>query len=164
MAARTLILIRHGKSDWSGDHDDLDRPLAPRGIRQAREAGRWLAWWSESGHRVGQAVSSPARRATSTWELVAAELGYEVPAGYDDRVYTFAGRELLGAVRGLDDGEECLVLVGHNPALEQLVTMLTGESAPMPTSAIAVVELAGRWRRAGVDIARLTAWGRPPRA
>lgn len=159
MATRSLVLIRHAKSDWSGQHLDVDRPLASRGLRQAPEAGGWLAG---SGLVVAAAVVSPARRARSTWELVAGQLPYDVPTELNEDVYTFSGTELLQVVRRLDDADECVVIVGHNPAMEQLISALTGEWAPMPTSAVAVIELTGGWRRAGRVLARLVTWGRPP--
>lgn len=159
MATRTLVLIRHAKSDWSGSHADQDRPLAKRGLRQAPEAGAWLAG---SGLVVAYAVVSPAERARRTWNLVAAELPYDVPTVLNEDVYTFAGADLLKVVRRLDDADGCVVIVGHNPALEELISALTGEWAPMPTSAIAVIELTGGWRRAGRVLARLVTWGRPP--
>ena len=157
--SRTLILIRHAKSDWSGNHADEDRPLASRGIRQAPESGQWLA---SSGLVIGQAVVSPANRARSTWDLVAAELDYDVPMELDERIYTFSSSELIDVVRRLDEADTCVALVGHNPALEDLVQVLTGEWTPMPTSAVAVIELPGQWRKAGRDPARLVTWGRPP--
>ncbi len=155
----TLVLIRHAKSDWSGDESDRERPLAERGRRQAPEAGRWLA---ESGPSLDAAVVSPARRAADTWALVAAELSDRVPARVDEDVYSFSARDLLGVVRRLPEAETCVALVGHNPGLGDLIGTLTEEWPPMPTSAIAVIELDGPWRRAGSSPARLAAWGRPP--
>ena len=67
---RTLLLLRHAKSDWSGSVPDFDRPLAERGRTQAPLAGRWLA----SRSRIDLAIVSPARRARETWELASAEL------------------------------------------------------------------------------------------
>jgi phosphohistidine phosphatase len=154
-----LILIRHAKSDWSGDHADQDRPLARRGLRQAAEAGRWLAG---CGLTVQSAIVSPANRARSTWELVGAELPYDVPITLDERAYTFSSGPLRDVVRGLDGWLTCVAMVGHNPAMEDLVSALTGEVASLPTSAVAVIELPGQWREAGRDPARLVARGRPP--
>ncbi len=111
---------------------------------------------------IETAVVSPANRARSTWDLVAAELDYDVPTEVDERAYTFSAGELVDVVRRLDDALTCVALVGHNPALEDLVSTLTGEWTPMPTSAVAVIELPGQWRKAGRDAARLVTWGRPP--
>lgn len=155
MATRTLVLIRHGKSDWSGDVADRDRPLAARGRRQAPEAGRWLA---DHGPRLDLAVVSPAARATQTWELVAAALTAPPPTRVDEAAYTFDGEALLDLVRRLDEGLSSVALVGHNPAVEELVELLTGEVRRMPTSCLAVVDLDGSWRGYG----SLVHHGRPP--
>jgi len=159
MAERTLILLRHAKSDWSGDERDIDRPLAPRGIRQAPAMGRWLA---RHVGRLDLAVVSPARRARSTWELVGAELDAPPPIQIDDRVYAASEQELLTVVRGLADDLGTVVLVGHNPGLQQLVSALTDASAALPTSALAVIGMPGTWAAAGRDPAVLRASGRPP--
>ena len=149
MAVRSLVVIRHATSDWSGGHRDRDRPLAPRGRRQASEAGRWLA---AHGPRLDLAVVSPATRASATWELVAAELAAPPPVRVEDAAYTFDGADLLDLVRGLD-GVTAVALVGHNPAVEELLELLTGEARRMPTSCVAVVDL---------ERGLLSHHGRPP--
>ena len=159
MPKRTLILLRHAKSDWSGDETDLARPLAKRGQRQAPDAGRWLA---ANLDRVDLAIVSPARRARSSWDLVAAELDVLPRRRIDDRVYTASDQELLAVVRELPDDIETVVLVGHNPGIEDLASLLTGESVTMPTSALAVITLPGPWATAGPDSGVLRALGRPP--
>ncbi len=159
MSSRTLILIRHGKSDWSGNHSDEDRPLADRGRRQAAEAGQWLA---ASAYDVEVAMVSPAQRARSTWELVEAELDDEIPTLVVENAYTFDALDLLEIVRQARDEVQCAVLVGHNPATEDLVQILTGEWTPMPTSAVAVIELPNGWNKAGKVQGKLVTWGRPP--
>ena len=159
MTEHTLILLRHAKSDWSGGEADVDRPLAARGRRQAPDAGRWLAEHIET---LDLAVVSPARRARSTWDRVAAELGVEPQTRIDDRVYAASGRELLTVVQELPDDLATAVLVGHNPGLEDLVSLLTGEWAPMPTSSLAVIAVSGSWSSTAPGSASLLASGRPP--
>src|SRR5689334_23877903 len=92
MPEHTLILLRHAKSDWSGDETDVARPLAKRGRRQAPDAGRWLA---ENLDRVDLAIVSPAERARSTWDLVAVEFDARPRRRIDDRVYAASAQELL---------------------------------------------------------------------
>ena len=159
MSERTLILLRHAKSDWSGNEADVDRPLSKRGLRQAPDAGRWLAHSIDS---VDLAVVSPATRARSTWELASAELDNRPPTRIDDRAYAASASQLLGVVRTLPDDIDTVVLVGHNPGIEDLVSLLTGEWVSMPTSALAVIGLAGSWSTAGKSSAVLRASGRPP--
>jgi len=159
MSERTLILLRHAKSDWSGGEADLARPLAKRGRHQAPDAGRWLA---ENVDGIDLAVVSPARRARSTWDLVAAEFDVTPEARIDDRVYTASGDDLLTVVRELSDDLGTVVLVGHNPAIEDLALLLTGAWTPMPTSALAVISVPGPWSAAARHPAVLRASGRPP--
>jgi len=159
MPERTLILLRHAKSDWSNDEVDLVRPLAERGRRQAPDAGRWLNTGVPS---IDLAVVSPALRARSTWELVAAELDVPPHARIDERLYAASEQELLEVVRELPEDVRTVILVGHNPGLEALVSRLTGERVPMPTSALAAIAVSGSWSAAGHSSAVLTASGRPP--
>lgn len=158
-AVHTLVLLRHAKSDWAERVSDVARPLAKRGRRQAPEAGRWL---NNGLDRIDLAVVSPATRAWSTWELASTELDLPPEARLDDRVYAASADALLALVRELPDDLGTVLLVGHNPGLEDLVTRLTDEWVPMPTSAIAVVELRGGWASAGQQQGFLRAAGRPP--
>jgi phosphohistidine phosphatase len=158
-AQRTLVLLRHAKSDWSGGEPDADRPLAKRGRRQAPEAGRWLAAHLDG---IDLAVVSPATRARSTWDRVAGELAPPPRVRVEERVYAASDRELHAVVRDLPDDVRTAVLVGHNPGLEDLVLRLTGEWAPMPTSAIAVIAVPGSWSTLGEGGATLRTAGRPP--
>jgi phosphohistidine phosphatase len=156
---RTLILLRHGKSDWSGGEPDSERPLAARGRRQAAEAGRWLA-----GHvdDLDLAVVSPAERARSTWAIASGELAAPPRVELEDRVYAASGGTLLDVVRSLSDELRTVVLVGHNPGLEDLAARLTGEWVEMPTSALALVDVTGPWAAAGPSTAEVRLAGRPP--
>ena len=157
MPERTLILLRHAKSDWEGRQADLDRPLAARGLRQAPRAGTRLAGLVP---RLDLAVVSPAARARATWDLVAAELPAVPPTRIDDRVYAATGGELLDVVRSLPDEAHVVVLVGHNPGFEDLAARLTGTSVALPTSALAVIAWDGSWASAGRSEAALLASGR----
>ncbi|GGO90604.1 phosphoglycerate mutase [Nocardioides phosphati] len=152
---RTLIVVRHGKSDWAGDEPDRERPLAKRGLRQVPASGAWIA-----AHHPGVdlAVVSPARRAQQTWELVADALPEAPEVRTDDRVYAAWGRDLAALVRALPEAASTVALVGHNPGLEELVAELTGEGIELPTSAVAVITFAGDWSGA----AHLETHGRPP--
>ncbi len=156
---RTLILLRHAKSDWSVAAADIDRPLASRGRRQAPDAGRWLAANIDG---IDLAVVSPANRARSTWELVAAELAMPPQTRIDDRLYGASDDELLAVVRDLPDDVETAVAVGHNPGIEDLASLLSDKSLHMTTSALAVMTVSGSWRVAAPGSAALKAVGRPP--
>jgi phosphohistidine phosphatase len=159
VTAHTLILLRHAKSDWSGDEADIDRPLGKRGRRQAPEAGQWLAAHVE---RIDLAVVSTAERARATWDLASAELAEPPEIRHDPGVYAASVDALLSIVRGLGEEFGTVVLVGHNPGLEDLAEALAGDWVSMPTSALAVIELDGAWRDAGRTLGVLLAAGRPP--
>ncbi len=156
MSELTLILFRHAKSDQSSTEADIDRPLNPRGQRQAPEAGRWLA---DNIDSIDLAVVSPAKRARITWELASAELDEQPQTRIDDRIY---GGSLLSVVRDLPGEARTVVLVGHNPGIEDLASLLSNTSVPMPTSAIAVLDASTAWSSAGDAWATLRTDGRPP--
>ena len=130
---RTLILLRHAKSDWSGDEADIARPLAKRGRRLARDAGRWLATNINS---IDLAVASGAKSQPCSEHLghrfSRERLHASREQRIDDRVYAASDDELLAVLRELPDCVATVVLVGHNPGIEDLASRLTGEWAPMP--------------------------------
>lgn len=161
---RRLVVLRHAKSAWPEGVPDHDRPLGPRGLRDAPAAGRALA---EADCLPDLTVCSTARRARRTWELAAAEWGTPPPARFDTRVYGADVPELLGVVRETPPEVETLLLVGHNPGLEELVLALAGEGVDdtlervrekFPTSAVAVLAWHGpSWRTLAPGTALLTA-------
>ncbi|WEO78807.1 histidine phosphatase family protein [Cryobacterium sp. SO2] len=155
---RTLIVLRHAKSDWSGGEADIDRTLNPRGQSQAPDAGSWLA---EHFPTIDLAIVSPATRARATWALASAELGQSPEARIDDRAYAASVNDLLQIVRELPDEHQNVILVAHNPGLEDLVWTLTGESVTLSTSSLAVLGVPGTWSELVDSSAVLVASGRP---
>lgn len=151
---RTLVVVRHAKSDWSVPVDDAERPLAPRGLRQAPAAGRWIAAHLDP---PDLAVVSVATRARQTWDLVRAELPDPPRTRVEPAAYTFDGDALLDVVRDLPAEAATAVVVSHNPAVEELVATLTRRTVRMPTAALVVINLPG-W---GSASGRLRAVGRP---
>jgi phosphohistidine phosphatase len=136
---KTLMLLRHAKSDWDDPSlRDFDRPLANRGRRDAPRIGKALA---ERGPLPDVIISSPAVRATQTIEAVIEAAGLDVNPQFDDSVYGAVDAELMQLIRGLADSSNCALLVGHNPTLEQLLSRLTGRYPRMPTAALACIEI-----------------------
>lgn len=160
---RRLVVLRHAKSAWPPGVDDHDRPLGPRGLRDAPAAGRALA---EADCLPDLALCSTAERARRTWELAAAEWGTPPPVRHDPRVYGADVPELLAVVREVPSTVETLLLVGHNPGLEELVLELAEDAldealedvrTKFPTSAIAVLVWHGdSWRDLAPGTALLT--------
>lgn len=155
---RRLVVLRHAKSSWSGGLADHERPLAGRGRREAPLAGRWLA---EHVDRIDLVVCSSAVRARQTWKRAGAELDPAPEVRVDDRVYAASERELLAVVRELPDRAATVLVVGHNPGLEDLVEVLTGAPRELKTSSIAVLSGRGDWAGIGPGWARLEAVGTP---
>ena len=151
---RRLIVLRHAKSDWSGGVTDHDRPLAGRGRREAALAGRWLR---ENAADIDLVVCSSATRARQTWKLVAKQLDNIPPSRVDDRLYAASIRGLLAVVRKLPDSARAVLLIGHNPGLEELVADLGGVGWPMKTSSIAVLSSRSEWAEVGARSAKLEA-------
>ena len=151
---RRLIVLRHAKSDWSGGVADHDRPLAGRGRREAALAGRWLR---ENAADIDLVVCSSAKRARQTWKLVAKQLDNAPPARVDDRLYAASVRGLLAVVRKLPESARAVLLIGHNPGLEELVADLGGVGWPMKTSSIAVLSSRSEWAEVGARWAKLEA-------
>ncbi len=140
--ARTLILLRHAKSAWPVDIPDRQRPLATRGRRDAPAVGRWLRAHISA---IDQVVCSPAIRAVQTWELAEAQLASAPPTSSDERLYGASAACLLAVTQELAFEVSTAVLVGHNPGLEDFLTLLTGATNPLKTSALAVITLHGSW-------------------
>ncbi len=151
---KRLVVLRHAKSDWTQPVSDRQRPITSRGARQASEAGEWLA---AQPWQIDLALVSPAVRASSAWDLAAAHLD-ALPTQHVEDAYTFDGGALLALVRRQPADLTTIVVVGHNPAVEELVEALTGRWVLMKTSSLAVVELDSWQSRSG----ELVAWGRPP--
>ncbi len=178
---RKLVLLRHAKSAWP-DVPDHERPLAGRGIRTAPVMGRWLR---DAGLVPDQVLCSTARRARETWQFAQAGLAATPPVSFEDRIYDATATELLALIREVPPATGTLLLIGHNPAIEDLALMLaaapdaarpstarpgsgTASSgdlermrAKFPTAAIAVLQPAETWRALAQGRARLTAFVTP---
>jgi phosphohistidine phosphatase len=166
---RRLVVLRHAKSARPSDVPDHDRPLAPRGRRDAPAAGRALA---AADCLPDLALCSTAVRARQTWELAAAQWGTPPPVRHDPRLYAADAPGLLAVVRETPPQVGTLLLVGHNPGLEDLVLDLAGDGlddtiervrAKFPTSALAVLSWRGTgWPELAPGAALLT-WVTVPR-
>ena len=164
---KRLVVLRHAKSDWPVGVADRDRPLGRRGQRDAPAAGRWIA------EHVGVPDTvwcSPARRTKETWELLAAQLGGTPPVEFDERIYEASVSDLVEVLRETAKGSSSVLLVGHNPGVQELVLALAGgqrsevqmlAETKFPTSGVALLDVNGPWREVTAGSARLAAFAVP---
>jgi phosphohistidine phosphatase len=163
---KRLFLLRHAKSSWEDPGlADHDRPLAPRGRRAAMLIAEHLR-----RERVAPALvlCSSARRTRETLERLAPALGEEMHAEIERELYAASERRLLERVQAVQDGVESVLLIGHNPGVEQLALRLAGGGQKLaavrrkyPTGALATLEFSGRWCELGARSAELTEFVTP---
>ncbi len=123
---KTLILVRHAKSSWADPRlPDRERPLNGRGTKDAPKMARRLA---KRETRPESIVTSPAVRALATAQAFAAELKIDPSAvGVEPGIYGAGVEDMIEIIRGLDDGLQSVMIVGHNPTLSELSHRLTRE-------------------------------------
>ena len=128
MATHTLILLRHGKSDWSANVEDFERPLNKRGEDSVPKMGKRL---KKHGPVPDLIIASPAERAWRTAVLMAQALGLkESGVIADDRIYGNNLSELKAVIDSRCSGSRCAMIVGHNPALDELLSHLSSTPPP----------------------------------
>jgi len=163
---RELALLRHAKSSWDDPSlADVDRPLGGRGRRAGRAMAAYLA---EHPLRPALILCSPAVRARETLALVTPSLG-EAVIRYPEELYTFDGERVIRTLRGLEAGPRAVLVVGHEPAMHEVATMLAVEGRDLaalrtkfPTGALAVLELSvDAWADVHTGCGRLAAFVRP---
>ena len=146
---KTLGLFRHAKSDW---HDprarDFDRPLNLRGERGAALVGRHIFDHDVKWDKV---IASPAVRVAETIELAAKATGRPIAVNWDRRIYLASSATLLDLLREQKDDPGSVLMVGHNPGLEDVIFDLVpdDDTSPLrdvvelkfPTASFAVLEL-----------------------
>jgi phosphohistidine phosphatase len=157
-------LLRHAKSSWDDpDVPDRLRPLAPRGARAVGTVARHLRAKAVAPDLV---LCSPARRAVETWEGVAPGVPPDTAVEIDDAIYHADGDELLARLREVPSGIGSVLLVGHNPGLQELAIDLVGSGdaglrerllTKFPTGALATLEAPGDWHDLTWGGARLLA-------
>ena len=136
---KTVWLLRHAKSSWDdGALADHDRPLASRGRKAAK---RIRDWAGEHGVRPQLVLCSTALRARDTLERVLPGLG-DPEVELESGVYHATAETLMERLRRLPSGADSVMLVGHNPGLEDLASELAppGPDA-LPTAALAELRL-----------------------
>lgn len=164
---RELLLLRHAKSDWnSGAGSDFERPLAKRGKRDVPRIGAWLY---REGLIPDLVISSPAERARQTATKVCKSLDLKKKLiHWDSQLYEADASDLLSVLARCPKAVSTVLLIGHNPGLEELLRHLAGEDleAPddgklLPTATVARLEMPQDWQSLTPGSAHLIAITRP---
>lgn len=161
-----LYIMRHAKSDWSVAAGDIDRPLKQGGVEAAEKMGLWLAQQDIIPELI---VSSPAVRAEHTARIICKHLGKDAEAIIrDDRIYEANLDDLLNVVSEYGKSAKHILLTGHNPGMNQLVSYLSREEPVrnrngklMTTAAIAILDYDDAAISIGSHTARLVQIARP---
>ena len=142
---KLLSIQRHAKSSWKDSSlEDHDRPLNKRGARDAPRMGELIR---EQGLVPDTILCSTARRARDTALAIATAAGFPDEVRFTRDLYGASPDSCLKVLKDIPDSIGHAMIVGHNPTLEELVSLLVGEDLTMPTAALAVVELPiARWR------------------
>ncbi|MFZ1178760.1 MAG: histidine phosphatase family protein [Mycobacterium sp.] len=162
---RTLLLIRHAKSDYPPGVPDHDRPLAPRGVKQAGLAGDWLR---ANVPAIEFVLCSTATRARQTL----ANTRIDAPVRYSEWLYGATPGTMIEEINTVSAGVSTLLVVGHEPTMSAVALGLAGDdgtegaaaeriSAKFPTSAIAVLSVPCLWKDLELGRAALTGFEVP---
>jgi phosphohistidine phosphatase len=163
---RRLYLLRHAKSSWDDPRlDDHDRPLAPRGKRAMKDMARHLR---REGVHPELVLCSSAKRARQTLERLLPALGDGVTLEVDDDLYTFHADVILARLKRVPASVTSVMVVGHNPAVEELTLQLAADGArtdrvgaKFPTGAVATLDVRVAWSRLKPGAAELSAFVTP---
>lgn len=147
---RTLVLLRHAKSAYPDGVADHDRPLAPRGQREAGLAGDWLR---ANLPAIDEVLCSTATRTRETL----ARTGIDAPVSYVDRLYGATPGVVIDEINGVSDEVAVLLVVAHEPTMSELALDLADADTrnskaaediltKFPTSAMAMLRLARSWK------------------
>ncbi len=141
-----LILLRHAKSAWPDGVADRERPLADRGRKAAPVIGAYMA---REKLIPDLALVSPARRAQETWKHVREALSKKVAERDAPDIYEVAAERILDVIRTVEPGIRTLLIVGHNPGMEDAASLLVGDGdadamgrmkEKFPTAGLAVID------------------------
>lgn len=167
--SKHLYLLRHAKSSWKSDAEtDRDRPLSARGERDAITMGKWL---KKQNIKPTLIVVSPARRTRQTIEQICDIAGLKVSEiQYEASLYLADVESLLAVIAKTPVASQNLLLVGHNPGLEELIIYLVGAQTDLPystkdklftTGNFAHIELGDAWQHLQPGCGKLISLIRP---
>ncbi|HEY5423872.1 MAG TPA: histidine phosphatase family protein [Ilumatobacteraceae bacterium] len=159
---RDLLLVRHAKSAWDDPSlNDHDRPLAPRGTKATRRMSAYLA---QAEYRPDVVLCSSSRRTMDTLDGIRAALPRRARVELADELYLADANTLLKRLHGLNGKDRCAMLVGHNPGIEDLASLLVGSGDPglrarlavkFPTGALVALSFVCAWADLDAGAARI---------
>ena len=150
---KTLYLLRHAKSSWKDEGlADIDRPLNPRGKRATRTLA---AFFTKVKIEPDVIISSPAVRARQTIERILRLTKSKNKPRFDERIYEAPADRLVNVLTGIEKTAKSVLMVGHNPGMEELLTRLTGRSERMQTGALAKITFGENWPSSGTERGKL---------
>jgi phosphohistidine phosphatase len=157
---KTLLLMRHAKSSWdNAETSDFERPLNEIGLKTAPFMGSIIY---QNGLQPELIISSPAKRAKQTAVLIKAVAEISAKIEYRDELYGARPTAFLEVTSGIVNKYDSVLLIGHNPELENFINKLTGENQSMRTASIAVIKLnVGKWSEISVGCGKLELVLRP---
>lgn len=139
MTHKKIIFVRHAKSSWKYDVQDIDRPLKKRGIDDVNIIAREF---KKLNHKIDFIFSSPANRAYKTCKIFKTVLNFKQnQILVDDDLYDFGGEKVLGFIKSLDDNLNSIIIFGHNYAFTFLINTLGDRRVDnLPTSGLVIIE------------------------
>jgi phosphohistidine phosphatase len=157
---KTLFLFRHAKSSWDkADLADFERSLNSKGLDEATFMGTLIY---ENQIQPDLILSSPAKRAKQTAILIKETAQMDKKIQYDEKIYEASPLALMQIISEVEDKNEAVMLVGHNPGLEGLIKALTGEALDFPTAGFAKIGLSiESWREINPDCGSLDLFASP---
>ena len=142
-----VILFRHGKSDWDAQYDsDHDRPLAKRGIRDAKRMGKFLSKSTEVPELI---LSSTALRTRETTKLAMEAGNWDVDVELEKKIYGASLEEIINIIKSKDNKYNSICLVGHEPIFSIIITLIDNKkNIKFPTATMARISLfTSDWKR-----------------
>ena len=156
---KRLYLLRHAKSSWDDPTlADHDRPLAPRGRRAAKLIAKHLGRKRISPELV---LCSPSRRTRQTLKRLSPGLGKNADVRIEPELYAASAPLLLEVLHEVPDEIGSVMLIGHNPGMQDLALSLAGTGSEIPTAGLATLELNGTWLELAPGSAELLSLVKP---
>lgn len=125
--SRLLLLMRHGKAESGSGRPDHERPLADRGVTQAKLVGEYL---DAQNVRVSRVLVSDALRTTQTWEAAAAAMpGFDGEVSFEEEIYSGGAADVLALVHSVDARHPVVMVVGHEPTISTLASLLADDDS-----------------------------------